>query len=156
MKKLLFTIIAGTALLLNTTNASAQNYKNGVGLAVDFGEGTTFAGPHIKHFFSSTGAINGEVLFGGSTTLLQAMYQYHGTITGASGLKWYVGGGPSIQLYDGGSSFYLVPMAGLDLKFGGAPIAASFDWRPRAYLGDNPFIDNFNAGRFGLGFRYTF
>lgn len=155
MKKLFFTCLAATALLINsTTTVKAQSYKTGLGLAIDFGNGATLVGPHIKHFFNANGAINGEVLFANRSTFLQAMYQYHGQVRGASGLKWYVGGGPSIQLYDGGSSFYLVPMTGLDLKFKGAPLAASFDWRPRWYIGDNN--SDFNAGRFGFGFRYTF
>ncbi len=155
MKKLLFTLLACTILFtFSATTAKAQSYKTGLGLAIDFGDGQTLVGPHIKHFFNANGAINGEVLFGKHSTFLQAMYQYHGQVKGASGLKWYIGGGPSIQLYDGGSSFYLVPMAGLDLKFKSAPLAASFDWRPRLYLGDNN--SDFNAGRFGLGFRYTF
>ena len=154
MKKQLF--MMAIALILGTaaTNVKAQNYKTGAGLAIDFGDGSTMVGPHIKHFFSQNGAINGEILFGANSTLLQAMYQYHGNIKDVSGLNWYLGGGPSLQLYDNGSNFYLVPMAGVDLKFKSAPLAASFDWRPRLYIGDNN--SDFNAGRFGLGFRYTF
>lgn len=154
MKRQLFIIAIALFASLNSAPVKAQNYKTGLGLAIDFGNGATLVGPHLKHFFDQNGAINGEILFGANSTLLQAMYQYHGNVKQVEGLKWYVGGGPSLQLYDNGSSFYLVPTAGLDLKFKGAPIAASFDWRPRLYIGSNN--SDFNAGRFGLGFRYTF
>lgn len=156
MKKLLFTLLASAAILVaGSTDAKAQNGNTAVGLAIDFGDGSTLVGPHLKHFFNSNGAINAELLFGDNITFIQAMYQYHGPIKGANGLKWYLGGGPSIGLYKGGSSFYLVPMAGLDLKFGASPISGSFDWRPRLYLGDS-YGSNFSAGRFGLGLRYHF
>ena len=152
MKKLLFIFAIAVFLSLGFNNLKAQSYKTGLGLAIDFGDGATFVGPHIKHFVNQNGAINGEILFGSNSTLLQAMYQYHGNIKEVNGLNWYLGGGPSLQLYDSGSSFYLIPMAGVDLKFKGAPIAASFDWRPRLHFGNSN--SDFNPGRFGLGFRY--
>lgn len=153
--KRLFTIIGCMALFaLTTTSVKAQNYKTGLGLGIDFGDGATLVGPSIRHHFSPKAAIQGDVLFGGNSTIIQAFLQYNSSIPGAKGLDWYLGGGPSIQLYDGGSSFYLVPMIGLDYKFTGAPLALALDWRPRLYIGDSN--SDFNAGRFGLGFRYTF
>lgn len=155
MKKLIFTIFGCAALFaLTTTEVKAQNYKTGVGLGIDFGDGATLVGPSLRHHFSRHGAVQGEVLFGGNSTFIQAFLQYNTPIKGAEGLDFFAGGGPSLQLYDGGSSFYLVPMAGLDYKIKGAPLAIALDWRPRIYLGDNG--SDFSAGRFGLGFRYTF
>ncbi|MFC3561951.1 hypothetical protein [Pedobacter jamesrossensis] len=155
MKKLLFTIFGCAALFaLTTTEVKAQNYKTGVGLGLDFGDGATLVGPSLRHHFGRKGAVQAEVLFGGNSTFLQAFLQYNTAIKGADGLDFFAGGGPSLQLYDGGSSFYLVPMAGVDYKIKGAPLAVALDWRPRIYLGDNG--SNFSAGRFGLGFRYTF
>ncbi|MBC6109098.1 hypothetical protein ACFOG5_12735 [Pedobacter fastidiosus] len=155
MKKLIFTIFGCVALFaMTTTSVKAQNYKTGLGLGIDFGDGATLVGPSIRHHFSRNAALQGEVLFGGNSTILQAFLQYNAPISGAKGLDWYLGGGPSVQLYDGGSSFYLVPMVGLDYKFSGAPLALALDWRPRLYIGSND--SDFNAGRFGLGFRYTF
>jgi len=157
MKKLLFTIIASAAFLtINLSNANAQ-YKNALGLGVDFGNGATLVGPSFKHFFNSQGAGQLELLFGGNSTRLQAFYQYHGNITGADGLKWYVGGGPGLNFFSAGpydrTDFLLIPQAGLDFKIPGAPIQMNFDWRPTAFIGDN---SDFEAGRFGFGFRFTF
>ena len=155
MKKLLFTLLGCAALFAFTSaDVKAQNYKTGVGLGIDFGDGATLVGPSLRHHFSRSAALQGEVLFGGNSTFIQAFLQYNTPIKRASGLDFYAGGGPSIQLYDGGSSFYLVPQAGLDYKINGAPLAIALDWRPRLYLGDGG--SDFSAGRFGLGFRYTF
>ena len=52
MKRLFFTFITGAALFtMSITNAKAQDYKTAAGLAIDFGDGATLVGPHIKHFF---------------------------------------------------------------------------------------------------------
>ena len=150
MKKLL---IIGSIFLADSGSASAQSYKTGVGLGIDFGDGATLVGPAIKHFFTPQSAVKGELLFGSGATFLQAFYQYHGAFSEGRGLSWYLGGGPSVGFGNGNSAFYLVPMAGIDFKIPDAPIAMSFDWRPRLYLGDGG--SDFAAGRFGLGFNYT-
>lgn len=155
MKKLLLTIIAGAALFtMNLSKANAQDYKTAAGLAIDFGDGATWVGPHIKHFLNAKGAIEGDVLFGNSTTVLQALYLHHGAIQGARGLKWNVGVGPGVALYDGGSTFLVRPNVGLDYKINGAPLGLGLDWRPAWGFFDGG--NDFNAARFQIGFRYIF
>ena len=162
MKKL-FTILGCLALTVATMNVKAQNYKTGLGLGLDFGDGTTLVGPSLRTHFNRNTALQAEVLFGGNTTVLQAFLQYNAPIKGARGLDWYIGGGPKVQIYDrkrffsneNYTAFYLVPVAGLDYKFRGAPLALAFDWRPNIYVGDNPFLSS-EAGRFGLALRFTF
>ena len=151
MKKLL--IISSIFLLAVTGQASAQSYKTAIGLGLDFGEGATLAGPAIKHFFSPQSAVKGELLFGSGATFIQAFYQYHGAFSEGRGLSWYLGGGPSVGFGNGNSVFSLVPMAGIDFKIPDAPVALSFDWRPRLSFGDGD--SDFSGGRFGLGFNYT-
>ncbi|MET4138187.1 hypothetical protein [Pedobacter sp. UYP1] len=162
MKKL-FTILGCLALTVATMNVKAQNYKTGLGLGLDFGDGTTLVGPSLRTHFNRNTALQAEVLFGGNTTVLQAFLQYNAPIKGARGLDWYIGGGPKVQIYDrkrffsneNYTAFYLVPVVGLDYKFRGAPLALAFDWRPSIYVGDNPFLGS-EAGRFGLALRFTF
>ena len=155
MKKIILLIVAAVAFTF--TQASAQDYRNALGLGLDFGNGSTLVGPSFKHFFNANGAGQIELLFGDHSTRLQAFYQYHQDIAGANGLKWYVGGGPGLNFFSVGNydqtNFLLIPMAGLDFKIPGAPIAMAFDWRPTAWIGDN---SDFEAGRFGFGFKFTF
>lgn len=155
MKKLLFTILAGVALMAtNLTDAKAQTYKTGLGLGLDFGDGATFVGPQIKHFFNANSAGTAEVLFANGSTNLNLLYQYHGPIRGAAGLQWYAGIGPGLYFYDGGTDFSIKPMAGIDFKIPGAPLDFGLDWRPTVYFGE--YDTDFIPGRFGLGFRFTF
>lgn len=151
MKKIFFAFFV---LVMATTAVNAQGYKTGLGLGLDFGEGKTMVGPTVKYFFNEKGAIEGDLLFGGGSTMVSVFYQHHGNIADAGGLKYYLGGGPSIELVKGGSSFVaLRPMAGLDYKVAQAPLAISFDWRPALwfYSGDT----DFQPGRFGMGFKFV-
>lgn len=152
MKKIF--LLAFVATVLCTTNVSAQDYKTAAGLQIDLGNGYTLVGPSIKHFFKENSALEGDVLFGNGITYIQAFYQYQRDIPNAKGLQWYLGGGPSVGLYSGGSNFFLRPMVGLDYKINDVPLALSFDWRPWIYLGSNGYGSRFTAGAFGLAFKY--
>ncbi len=155
MKKRLLTFLGCVALFsLSMLSAKAQSYQTSAGLGIDFGSGSTFAGPTIKHFFEKDKAIEGDILFGSNATLIQAFFQYHGQVKEAAGLQWYLGGGPGVELYKHGSTFLLRPMAGLDYTFSDLPVALNFDWRPALALYDGG--SDFRAGRFGLGFKYIF
>jgi len=159
MRKSFLAVALVVALLAGASSASAQSatgsdYQNAVGLGIEFGNGGTFVGPIFKHFFTENHAGQAELLFGDNTTAIQVYYQYHKEIEGAAGLRWFAGGGPGVYLYKGGSTFSLSPQAGLDYKVNGAPLSFSFDWRPKLLLADSD--SDFEAGRFGLGFRYTF
>ena len=79
MKKL-FTILGCIALFaLTTTNVKAQNYKTGLGLGIDFGDGATLVGPSVRHHFSPKAAIQGDVLFGGNNQGESGVRARHGT-----------------------------------------------------------------------------
>jgi hypothetical protein len=93
-------------------------------------------------------------LFASGGTLVEAFYQYHMPIKEAPGLKFYVGGGPGAILAPGVSALVFRPMAGLDYKFKGAPLAINFDWRPLLVLIDE--ASGFEPARFGLGLKYSF
>lgn len=157
MKKLflLFALGLSTATFAQRRSANTSTgYSTALGLTIDAGNGATLVGPSIKHFFDANNAGQAELTFGGDATYLAAFYQYHAPIDGAPGLKWYLGGGPQLGFSHGNTAFYLRPMAGLDYKIAPAPISLTFDWRPSWYIGD--YGNNFEAGRFGIGFRFTF
>lgn len=153
MKKLISGAALAVAMILGTADASAQSYKTGAGVLVDFGDGSTLVGPHVKHFFQPNHAGEFSVLFGDGVTLAQANYQYQQPFAGANGLGWYVGLGPGILFGDGFTEFAPAAMLGLDFKIPNAPLNFSMDWRPRFIIGDNSDAE---AGRFAAGFRFTF
>ncbi|QCX53135.1 hypothetical protein [Elizabethkingia sp. JS20170427COW] len=154
MKNLVKSLFAILFLAIGSHQINAQSYKNSLGLSIDFGDGSTLVGPAFKHFFNKNSAGQAEVVFGDHFTKLQAMYSYNQGIPGASGLNWLVGIGPALGFVDGGDTeVAIVPMAGLEYKINGVPLAMSFDWRPNFWLTDG---GGSNVGRFGFGFKFTF
>ncbi len=152
MKKTIILCFAFIAFA--TTSFYAQsNYTIAAGLGLDLFSGATLVGPSAKFFFAEEHAAQAEILFESGLTTITGLYEYHGDISGAEGLKWFAGGGPSIFLFGNGfgSELALRPTAGLDYKINGAPLAFSFDWRPLIGLGD---LGN-EVGAFGLGIRYV-
>lgn len=148
-------LIAMNLLISNATLAqktTGTDYSTGLGIRLDLGNGGTYAGPAVKHFFSATSAGEASVLFGNSTTLIGAEYSYNSAINNAAGLKWNLGIGPQFALYKGGSDVLLRPFAGLEFKIPEAPIDFGFDWRPAIQLTHGSDVE---AGRFGLAFRFT-
>lgn len=149
MKKLFITFFAVCTLAIT---ASAQGYNTGFGLFVDFGEGETFVGPHIKHFFTDNIAGQGLVLFAKGVTVVGVEGSYNGEIPNAKGLKWNIGIGPQALIGKSRTLFGLRPSAGLEFTVPSTPINIGFDWRPSLI-----FIDgsDFTPGRFGIALRYV-
>jgi hypothetical protein len=163
MKKII--ILFGMALLLAGVQAKAQSlgetYQTALGIKL-WGDG---GGASIKHFIMPSQALEGIVYFWDRGTRVTGLYEFHFDITGAPGLKWYVGPGAHVGFYNnhyqdrygnfgnGGSFTGIDGVLGLDYKFTGAPINLSIDWQPSIEFGDNR---GFFGGWGGLGVRYTF
>jgi hypothetical protein len=156
MRKVFFTIIV---VLIMTVAVQAQSkttnsttYTNALGVKVWDGGGISF-----KHFFNERNA--GELIgyFYRNGVRFTGLYEIHGDITGAEGLKWYIGPGAHIGFYNskyGDGAFAGIDgVLGLDYKFNAAPINISLDWQPSFEFGDNR---GFYGGWGGLGIRYTF
>ncbi|MFV0157003.1 hypothetical protein OBK24_00875 [Empedobacter falsenii] len=154
MKKVLLVAV----MALGISQVNAQNYKNALGVVVDLGDGETLVGPQFKHSFDGKNAGNVQVMFGDHVTVLGADYTYNQSFSGANGLGWFVGVGPQLTFVDGGNfddkTFFAIrPQAGLEYKIPSAPLAFHFDWKPWWNLTNE---SDFEAGRFSLGFKYTF
>lgn len=152
MKKLVLVVLTMVAFGANRSNAQST-YTAAAGLGLDLFSGATLVGPSAKLFLEENHVIQGEIMFETNLTVITALYEYHENISGADGLKWFAGGGPSILFFGNGfgSEIALRPIAGLDYKINGVPLAFSFDWRPFIGLGD---LSN-EVGAFGLGIRYV-
>jgi len=163
MRLFVLTIVA--ILFFATTNAQSKSansssYRTALGVKVWDGGGIT-----LKHFFNSQNA--GELIayFWRNGVRLTGLFEIHGNISGAPGLKWYIGPGLHVGYYDAGyvhRDYYysdhrtligIDGVLGLDYKFNHAPINLSLDWQPAFEFGDYAgFYGNWG----GLGIRYTF
>lgn len=136
-------------------SANSSSYQTALGVKFYPGAIT------FKHFFNEKNA--GELIgyFWNRGFRITGLYEIHGDISGASGLKWYIGPGAHIGFYDyydrnnhiDGTYFGIDGVLGLDYKFNGAPINMSIDWQPSFEFGD---YVGFYGGWGGIAIRYTF
>lgn len=155
MKKLLFTLLGCAGLLFLAPDAAqAQSYKTALGMRIDAGDGSTGVGFNVKHFLTTNGAIDANLIFfDGNVVGLGAEYQYNAPVAGAQGLNWYLGAGPNFLFGKHSTAVQIRPTAGLDFKIPTAPIDVAFDWRPMFTLNQGT---EFTAARFGISLRYAF
>ena len=154
MKKVLIAM----TLLFGVLSGNAQNtgtsYRTALGVKIWDGGGIT-----LKHFMRTNRAIEGIAYFYRRGVRITGLYEIHGDIAGAAGLKWYIGPGAHVGFYN--DRYYdenrvvigVDGVLGLDYKFNGAPINLSLDWQPTVEFADD---HGFNAGWGGLGIRYAF
>lgn len=167
MKKHFFFLFAA---VLSTTLALAQpkgtSYKTAAGVKFYPGAIT------VKHFIKNKEALEGLAYFWSHGFRITGLYEFHGPINGAPGLKWYAGPGAHIGAWnarwrDEYRDYYnrqysrtyvgIDGVLGLDYKINGAPINLSLDWQPSFNLGNGPGeYYGFYSGFGGLGIRYTF
>lgn len=158
MKKIL--LIAIVLFSLNASeahaqkNVSSQNYTTALGVKFYPGAVT------LKHFIDGKNAIEGIAYFWNRGTRITGLYEIHGDINNAAGLKWYVGPGAHIGFYNtrygGASTIGLDGVLGLDYKFRGAPLNLSIDWQPSFEFGNQNDYNGFAGNWGGLAIRYVF
>ena len=145
-------LLSVAAIRAQSKSTNSSTYTTALGVKIWDGGGIT-----LKHFFNDRNA--GELIgyFWRNGVRFTGLYEIHGDITGADGLRWYIGPGAHIGFYNskyGDGSFGGIDgVLGLDYKFSGAPINVSLDWQPSFEFGDNR---GFYGGWGGLGIRYTF
>lgn len=158
MKRVL--LLAALVIITATTNAQSMgsDYKTAIGLKIYPGALS------VKHFIKSNVALEGIGYFWNYGSRITGLYEFHGNVVGAKGLKWYAGPGAHIGFWNdrwkkeypnrnSGVNIGIDGVLGLDYKFKGAPINISIDWQPSLNLiGYNYF----EGGWGGIGFRYTF
>jgi hypothetical protein len=153
MKTLVFSLIV---TLCTATTAYSQamgtTYKNALGVKFLDGAGITF-----KSFGASKNAVELIGFFYRSGARITGLYEIHGDITGAPGLKWYVGPGAHVGFYNsrhGNGTFAGIDgVLGLDLKINKVPLNLSIDWQPSFEFGD---ARGFEGSWGGIAIRYAF
>jgi hypothetical protein len=155
MRKLILTLLISATFLAagaQSSSSKGSTYRTALGVKVWDGGGISF-----KHFLSGNNAMELIGYFWNRGTRITGLYEIHGPISGATGLKWYIGPGAHVGFYNSkygdGTFIGLDGVIGLDYKFKGAPINVSLDWQPSIEFGDNRgFVGSWG----GLGIRYTF
>jgi hypothetical protein len=145
---------------------SNDYYKTALGLKFLYGISFT-----VKHFINDKAALEAVIQYRshsgvGKEFNFTGLYEYHGEIKGASGLRWYAGGGAYVgyfsydndqleELVDESSTttFGVAGTVGLEYKIKSLPIAISADWQPVYILNGN---SGFAADNGGFGIKYTF
>lgn len=154
MKTLLVLFIA---IFLTVTTVTAQtntssDYKTAIGIKF-YPTGAT-----LKHFISDKNALEAIGYFFNYGARITGLYEIHGNISNAGGLKWYVGPGVHVGFYNnkygGGTAIGIDGVLGLDYKINAAPINLSIDWQPSLEFG-NGFNNGFTGNWGGIAIRYT-
>jgi len=159
--------LAGLITVFTVLNASAQKRSSvkysqsyTTALGIKFYPGAI----SLKHFVSDKNALEGLLYFWDGGFRITGLYEIHGNINGAPGLKWYIGPGAHIGVYDNkyykygeghGGAFGIDGVLGLDYKFRDAPINLSLDWQPSFEFGDK-YENGFSGNWGGFAVRYTF
>lgn len=159
MKKILFLGIMMIAFTqITKAQSMGSSYKTAIGVKF---YPTALS---VKHFTASNKAIEGLGYFYNDGFRVTGLYELHYNIDGAEGLKWYIGPGAHIGVWnddwkkqypDRNSSVAIGidGVLGLDYKIKNAPLNISFDWQPSLNLIGYTY---FEAGWGGLAIRYTF
>jgi hypothetical protein len=155
-----FVFISAYILFCNSgilAQATGSSYKTAIG--VKFYPGAV----SIKHFMKNNHAIEGLGYFWYYGARFTALYEIHGDIEGAKGLKWYAGPGAHIGFWsnawknryptrDGGIALGVDGVLGLDYKIKEIPLNLSIDWQPSFNIIGYSY---FEPGWGGFAIRYT-
>jgi hypothetical protein len=161
MKRIFMTAVILLSFNYLHAQALGRDYRTAIGVKVWDGGGIS-----VKHFTHERGALEGIAYIWDQGFRITGLYEYHGNIGGAPGLRWYVGPGAHVGFYDNGKNddnyndgndgntyFGIDGVLGLDFKFNKVPINVSIDWQPVFEFGDGRgFYGNWG----GLGIRYAF
>ena len=140
---------------------NAQDYNTGIGLRAGFSNGLT-----IKHFISSTSALEGIISSRWRGIELTGLYEIHGRAFQTERLNWYAGFGAHVGFWDGrytnkywgndGERYTVIGVdgiLGLEYNFVEIPFNLSIDWKPAFnFFGYSGFWADGGA----LSIRYIF
>jgi hypothetical protein len=158
------TLFMGMCLLKGGAYGQSMGSSYKTALGVKFWPGAIT----VKHFIADNKALEGLAYFWDHGFRFTGLYEFHGNINGAPGLKWYAGPGFHMGTYSEGWYYHnnhdeyyynsgdfsvgLDGVFGLDYKFKGAPINMSLDIQPFLEIPHHTYMDVWG----GLAVRYTF
>ena len=159
MRKTILTLFIAFGFLTSDVNAQAtgSDYQTAIGIKFYPGALT------FKHFMRDDRAVEVLAYFYNYGYRVTGLYEIHGDINGLDGLKWYLGPGAHIGVWNdqwasrftdrqSGIAIGVDGVIGLDYKIPGVPINLSVDWQPSFNI---IRYASFEPGWGGLGIRYT-
>ncbi len=162
-------IILSVAALFAMQFATAQDYKNSIGLRLGSGYYDVVAAS-FKTFITEPGALEFDLgirpyshpYADWTNVSLAGTYQHHFPISKIEGFKWFVGGGLvasnsfSKNDYYSGFNLGIYPTGGVEYKLKNAPFVFSADIRPTFHVVEA--YDYYNGTYFngGVTARYIF
>jgi hypothetical protein len=160
MKQIAFVLLFTAASLMGKTQDSTATdslreqafYRTAAGFKLGNG-----AGLSVKHFGRSANAFELIAFFQRNSSRITGLYEIHGHVGGAPGLRWYAGPGAHISFANTrktgkANHIGIDGVVGLDYHFSSAPINISLDLQPSYEFGNSEA----NGLLGGLGIRYTF
>lgn len=154
-----FLLAAGIALASSTAQSQVNSTYNSPDYKTAIGLKFYPTAISLKHFIADDGkALEFLGFFYNEGTRVTGLYEFHNSLPGIEGLKWYVGPGVHIALYNNkhGSftSVGIDGVIGLDYKIVNAPVNLSLDYQPSIQLTD--YWGDRYTGWGGFAIRYTF
>lgn len=150
--KTLLVLVVSVFLTVSSVKAQSTSYKSALGFKFP-PTGITY-----KHFVTDKHAFEAIAYFVNYGARITGLYEIHGNINNAPGLRWYVGPGVHVGFYNNkngnGTAIGVDGVLGLDYKINSAPINISLDWQPSIEFGSYKNT-GFTGGWGGIGLRYT-
>jgi hypothetical protein len=144
-------------LVITSHSLFAQSsYNQAIGLKFPGGFSVSY-----KKFVADTKNIEANATIWNQGLRVTGLYEFNFDLEGVEGLRWFVGPGAHIGVwnnkhkneYNTNADLGIDGIIGLDYKFRDYPINLSLDWQPSiTILGNTGFIPSLA----GLGVRYTF
>ncbi len=158
MKKVVFPIFC--FFIINVLNVNAQDYTTAIGVRGGFAQGVT-----IKHFVSSTTAIEAIVTTKWKGFNMIGLYEIHAPAFDVDRLSWYYGVGGHVGFWDGknhhpwfddNKSHTLLGLdgiVGIEYTVAEIPFCFSLDWKPAFNFFD---VMQTSFGEAALSIRFVF
>lgn len=149
---LLVTVFFSTIAFRSMAQTEGSTYTHALGVKAWDGAGVTY-----KYFLKEKAAVEAIVFFSNKGIRATGLYEFHFQLGAEPGLRWYVGPGVHLGMYNNttGNGVYpgLDGVIGVEYNFKNIPLNASIDWQPAVEFGkDRGFIGSWG----GLAVRYIF
>lgn len=142
MKRIIFVVV-----LVMSGLCFVKAQDNALGVRLTGGAELTY-----QRLLTPANRLEFNLGWGWNTTAVTGYYQWVNHLT--DGLKWYIGPGAGLGLFDSSTNLGVGGIVGMEYNFD-VPLQISLDWRPMLNLGGS-HDSNYGSANIGLSLRYRF